>query len=207
MLLFKLFLKAIGKGLSSKYILSRHRREVHKEKVMTETQKKIKKMQEQNKNCKTPPPPPPPTKAPSNSLKSHPSPKSSTTKPPPPPTKAPSNSLKPHPPPKSSTTKPPPKKLSPPPPKKVVQNLKRKGHELYEKEPVDVIRFKKRNKSPGKAKPTAGVKRKAKLNLEEEEEEDENAQLSKRPKRQTRSATLAQTVTRNSNQANWQGGF
>ena len=54
MLLFKLFLKAIGKGLSSKYILSRHRREVHKEKVMTETEKKIKKMQEKNKNCKTP---------------------------------------------------------------------------------------------------------------------------------------------------------
>lgn len=83
--------------------------------------------------------------------------------------------------------------------------MKRKGHELYEKDPVDVIRLKKRNKSPGKAKQTAGKKRKARLNLDEDE--DENAELAKRPKRQTRSTTLAQTVTRNSNQANWQGGF
>ena len=59
-----------GKRLSTKYALTRHRREVHKENVETAAQKKIKKMQMMNQNCKTPPPPPP-TKGPSNLLKPH----------------------------------------------------------------------------------------------------------------------------------------
>ena len=59
-----------GKRLSTKYALNRHRREVHKENVETAAQKKIKKMQMMNQNCKTPPPPPP-TKGPSNLLKPH----------------------------------------------------------------------------------------------------------------------------------------
>ena len=59
-----------GKRLSTKYALNRHRREVHKESVETAAQKKIKKMQMMNQNCKTPPPPPL-TKGPSNLLKPH----------------------------------------------------------------------------------------------------------------------------------------
>ena len=59
-----------GKRLSTKYALNRHRREVHKEIVETPAQKKIKKMQMLNQNCKTPPPPPL-TKGPSNLLKPH----------------------------------------------------------------------------------------------------------------------------------------
>ena len=201
-----------GKRLSTKYALNRHRREVHKENVETAAQKKIKKMQMMNQNCKTPPPPPP-TKGPSNLLKPHRPTKTmkafvkikklSPPHPPPPPTKGPSNLLKPH-----RPTKSPRKKLSPPPPpppKNLKQNLKR-GHDLFEKDREDVISLKKRIKSPGKGKQTAGKKRNRKaafLNLDEEEDEESP----KRTRRQTRSATRDQEDTRNSNQANFQGGF
>ena len=201
-----------GKRLSTKYALTRHRREVHKENVETAAQKKIKKMQMMNQNCKTPPPPPP-TKGPSNLLKPHRPTKTmkafvkikklSPPHPPPPPNKGPSNLLKPH-----RPTKSPRKKLSPPPPpppKNLKQNLKR-GHDLFEKDREDVISLKKRIKSPGKGKQTAGKKRNRKaafLNLDEEEDEESP----KRTRRQTRSATRDQEDTRNSNQANFQGGF
>ena len=201
-----------GKRLSTKYALNRHRREVHKEIVETAAQKKIKKMQMMNQNCKTPPPPPP-TKGPSNLLKPHRPTKTmkafvkikklSPPHPPPPPNKGPSNLLKPH-----RPTKSPRKKLSPPPPpppKNLKQNLKR-GHDLFEKDREDVISLKKRIKSPGKGKQTAGKKRNRKaafLNLDEEEDEESP----KRTRRQTRSATRDQEDTRNSNQANFQGGF
>ena len=200
-----------GKRLSTKYALNRHRREVHKENVETAAQKKIKKMQMMNQNCKTPPPPPP-TKGPSNLLKPHRPTKTmkafvkikklSPPHPPPPPNKGPSNLLKPH-----RPTKSPRKKLSPPPPpppKNLKQNLKR-GHDLFEKDREDVISLKKRIKSPGKGKQTAGKKRnrKAFLNLDEEKDEESP----KRTRRQTRSATRDQEDTRNSNQANFQGGF
>ena len=201
-----------GKRLSTKYALNRHRREVHKENVETAAQKKIKKMQMMNQNCKTPPPPPP-TKGPSNLLKPHRPTKTmkafvkikklSPPHPPPPPNKGPSNLLKPH-----RPTKSPRKKLSPPPPpppKNLKQNLKR-GHDLFEKDREDVISLKKRIKSPGKGKQTAGKKRNRKaafLNLDEEEDEESP----KRTRRQTRSATRDQEDTRNSNQANFQGGF
>ena len=201
-----------GKRLSTKYALNRHRREVHKENVETAAQKKIKKMQMMNQNCKTPPPPPP-TKGPSNLLKPHRPTKTmkafvkikklSPPHPPPPPNKGPSNLLKPH-----RPTKSPRKKLSPPPPpppKNLKQNLKR-GHDLFEKDREDVISLKKRIKSPLKGKQTAGKKRNRKaafLNLDEEEDEESP----KRTRRQTRSATRDQEDTRNSNQANFQGGF
>ena len=201
-----------GKRLSTKYALTRHRREVHKENVETAAQKKIKKMQMMNQNCKTPPPPPP-TKGPSNLLKPHRPTKTmkafvkikklSPPHPPPPPNKGPSNLLKPH-----RPTKSPRKKLSPPPPpppKNLKQNLKR-GHDLFEKDREDVISLKKRIKSPGKGKQTAGKKRNRKaafLNLDEEEDEESP----KRTRRQTRSETRDQEDTRNSNQANFQGGF
>ena len=201
-----------GKRLSTKYALTRHRREVHKENVETAAQKKIKKMQMMNQNCKTPPPPPP-TKGPSNLLKPHRPTKTmkafvkikklSPPHPPPPPNKGPSNLLKPH-----RPTKSPRKKLSPPPPpppKNLKQNLKR-GHDLFEKDREDVISLKKRIKSPLKGKQTAGKKRNRKaafLNLDEEEDEESP----KRTRRQTRSATRDQEDTRNSNQANFQGGF
>ena len=201
-----------GKRLSTKYALNRHRREVHKENVETAAQKKIKKMQMMNQNCKTPPPPPP-TKGPSNLLKPHRPTKTmkafvkikklSPPHPPPPPNKGPSNLLKPH-----RPTKSPRKKLSPPPPpppKNLKQNLKR-GHDLFEKDREDVISLKKRIKSPGKGKQTAGKKRNRKaafLNLDEEEDEESP----KRTRRQTRSETRDQEDTRNSNQANFQGGF
>ena len=201
-----------GKRLSTKYALTRHRREVHKENVETAAQKKIKKMQMMNQNCKTPPPPPP-TKGPSNLLKPHRPTKTmkafvkikklSPPHPPPPPTKGPSNLLKPH-----RPTKSPRKKLSPPPPpppKNLKQNLKR-GHDLFEKDREDVISLKKRIKSPLKGKQTAGKKRNRKaafLNLDEEEDEESP----KRTRRQTRSETRDQEDTRNSNQANFQGGF
>ena len=179
-----------GKRLSTKYALNRHRREVHKENVETAAQKKIKKMQMMNQNCKTPPPPPP-TKGPSNLLKPHRPTKTmkafvkikklSPPHPPPPPNKGPSNLLKPH-----RPTKSPRKKLSPPPPpppKNLKQNLKR-GHDLFEKDREDVISLKKRIKSPGKGKQTAGKKRNRKaafLNLDEEEDEESP----KRTRRQT----------------------
>ena len=201
-----------GKRLSTKYALNRHRREVHKENVETAAQKKIKKMQMMNQNCKTPPPPPP-TKGPSNLLKPHRPTKTmkafvkikklSPPHPPPPPNKGPSNLLKPH-----RPTKSPRKKLSPPPPpppKNLKQNLKR-GHDLFEKDREDVISLKKRIKSPLKGKQTAGKKRNRKaafLNLDEEEDEESP----KRTRRQTRSETRDQEDTRNSNQANFQGGF
>ena len=201
-----------GKRLSTKYALTRHRREVHKENVETAAQKKIKKMQMMNQNCKTPPPPPP-TKGPSNLLKPHRPTKTmkafvkikklSPPHPPPPPNKGPSNLLKPH-----RPTKSPRKKLSPPPPpppKNLKQNLKR-GHDLFEKDREDVISLKKRIKSPLKGKQTAGKKRNRKaafLNLDEEEDEESP----KRTRRQTRSETRDQEDTRNSNQANFQGGF
>ena len=201
-----------GKRLSTKYALNRHRREVHKENVETAAQKKIKKMQMMNQNCKTPPPPPP-TKGPSNLLKPHRPTKTmkafvkikklSPPHPPPPPNKGPSNLLKPH-----RPTKSPRKKLSPPPPpppKNLKQNLKR-GHDLFEKDREDVISLKKRIKSPLKGKQTAGKKRNRKaafLNLDEEEDEESP----KRTRRQTRSAARDQEDTRNSNQANFQGGF
>ena len=201
-----------GKRLSTKYALTRHRREVHKENVETAAQKKIKKMQMMNQNCKTPPPPPL-TKGPSNLLKPHRPTKTmkafvkikklSPPHPPPPPNKGPSNLLKPH-----RPTKSPRKKLSPPPPpppKNLKQNLKR-GHDLFEKDREDVISLKKRIKSPLKGKQTAGKKRNRKaafLNLDEEEDEESP----KRTRRQTRSATRDQEDTRNSNQANFQGGF
>ena len=201
-----------GKRLSTKYALNRHRREVHKESVETAAQKKIKKMQMMNQNCKTPPPPPL-TKGPSNLLKPHRPTKTMKAfvkikklpppHPPPSPTKGPSNLLKPH-----RPTKSPRKKLSPPPPpppKNLNQNLKR-GHDLFEKDREDVISLKKRIKSPGKGKQTAGTKRNRKaafLNLDEEEDEE----FPKRTRRQTRSATRDQEDTRNFNQANFQGGF
>ena len=201
-----------GKRLSTKYALTRHRREVHKEIVETPAQKKIKKMQMMNQNCKTPPPPPL-TKGPSNLLKPHRPTKTMKAfvkikklpppHPPPSPTKGPSNLLKPH-----RPTKSPRKKLSPPPPpppKNLNQNLKR-GHDLFEKDREDVISFKKRIKSPVKGKQTAGKKRNRKaafLNLDEEEDEESP----KRTRRQTRSATRDQEDTRNFNQANFQGGF
>ena len=201
-----------GKRLSTKYALNRHRREVHKESVETAAQKKIKKMQMMNQNCKTPPPPPL-TKGPSNLLKPHRPTKTMKafvkikklppSHPPPSPTKGPSNLLKPH-----RPTKSPRKKLSPPPPpppKNLNQNLKR-GHDLFEKDSEDVISLKKRIKSPGKGKQTAGKKRNRKaafLNLDEEEDEE----FPKRTRRQTRSAARDQEDTRNFNQANFQGGF
>ena len=201
-----------GKRLSTKYALNRHRREVHKESVETAAQKKIKKMQMMNQNCKTPPPPPL-TKGPSNLLKPHRPTKTMKAfvkikklpppHPPPSPTKGPSNLLKPH-----RPTKSPRKKLSPPPPpppKNLNQNLKR-GHDLFEKDREDVISLKKRIKSPGKGKQTAGKKRNRKaafLNLDEEEDEESP----KRTRRQTRSAARDQEDTRNFNQANFQGGF
>ena len=201
-----------GKRLSTKYALNRHRREVHKESVETAAQKKIKKMQMMNQNCKTPPPPPL-TKGPSNLLKPHRPTKTMKAfvkikklpppHPPPSPTKGPSNLLKPH-----RPTKSPRKKLSPPPPpppKNLNQNLKR-GHDLFEKDREDVISLKKRIKSPGKGKQTAGTKRNRKaafLNLDEEEDEESP----KRTRRQTRSAARDQEDTRNFNQANFQGGF
>ena len=201
-----------GKRLSTKYALNRHRREVHKEIVETPAQKKIKKMQMLNQNCKTPPPPPL-TKGPSNLLKPHRPTKTMKAfvkikklpppHPPPSPTKGPSNLLKPH-----RPTKSPRKKLSPPPPpppKNLNQNLKR-GHDLFEKDREDVISLKKRIKSPGKGKQTAGTKRNRKaafLNLDEEEDEESP----KRTRRQTRSAARDQEDTRNFNQANFQGGF
>ena len=180
---------------------------------LDDNDKKIKKMQMKNQNCKIPPPPPPPTKGLSNFLKPHRPTKTmkafvkikklSPPHPPPPPTKGPSNLLKPH-----RPTKSPRKKLSPPPPpppKNLKQNLKR-GHDLFEKDREDVISLKKRIKSPGKGKQTAGKKRNRKaafLNLDEEEDEESP----KRTRRQTRSATRDQEDTRNSNQANFQGGF
>ena len=93
----------------------------------------------------------------------------------------------------------------PPPPKNLKQNLKR-GHDLFEKDREDVISLKKRIKSPLKGKQTAGKKRNRKaafLNLDEEEDEESP----KRTRRQTRSETRDQEDTRNSNQANFQGGF
>ena len=185
---------------------------------LDDNDKKIKKMQMKNHNCKTPPPTPP-TKEPSNFLKPHlptktmkavvkikklllPTPSSKKLFYPSP-TKGPSNLLKPH-----RPTKSPRKKLSPPPPpppKNLKQNLKR-GHDLFEKDREDVISLKKRIKSPGKGKQTAGKKRNRKaafLNLDEEEDEESP----KRTRRQTRSETRDQEDTRNSNQANFQGGF
>ena len=120
-----------GKGLASRYSLNRHRKDVHKQKVMSQTEKRIKRLQEKNKNCKISPP------------------SSLSCKPKTPPT-SPS---------KPSKVKSPPPKL-PLPPKKVVKDLEREGaHELFEKAPEDKIKFKKPNMSPGKAAPTAGVKR------------------------------------------------
>ena len=55
------------------------------------------------------------------------------------PQNAPSKSPKIPPPPK---TKPPPRKLPPPPHKNATKNLKRKAHELFEKAPKDVIKYK-----------------------------------------------------------------
>ena len=195
-----------GKRLSTKYALNRHRREVHKESVETAAQKKIKKMQMMNQNCKTPPPPPL-TKGPSNLLKPHRPTKTMKAfvkikklpppHPPPSPTKGPSNLLKPH-----RPTKSPRKKLSPPP-KNLNQNLKR-GHDLFEKDREDVISLKKRIKSPVKGKQGKKRNRKAAfLNLDEEEDEE----FPKRTRRQTRSAARDQEDTRNFNQANFQGGF
>ena len=85
--------------------------------------------------------------------------------------------------------------------------LKRKVYELFEKEPEDVIKFKKRNISLGKAKQVAGKKRNNPFINSDIEDEDENAELPKRQRRQTRSTTL-QTVTRNSkDNSDWLGGF
>ena len=59
---------------------------------------------------------------------------------------------------------------------------------MFEKAPEDVIRFKKRNISPGKAKQVASKKRNNHFtNSDTEDEETENAELSKRQRRQTRS--------------------
>ena len=84
--------------------------------------------------------------------------------------------------------------------------MKRKGHELYEKAPEDVIKFKRRNISPGKAKQIAGKKRNNLFINNDVDSEDENAELP-RKRRQTRLSTL-QTVTRNSkDNSNFFGGF
>ena len=83
--------------------------------------------------------------------------------------------------------------------------LKRKVYELFEKEPEDVIKFKKRNISLGKAKQVAGKKRNNPFI--DSDTEDENAELPKRQRRQT-STTALQTVTRNSkDNSDWLGGF
>ena len=97
---------------------------------MRKRSKKCKK----NLNCKNTPPPPPSS---ANVA-----------------TKSPNIS----PPPKLPKVKPSPRKL-PPPPKKTTKVLKRKGHELYEKAPEDVIKFKKQNKSLGKPNQVAGKKK------------------------------------------------
>ena len=118
-----------GKDLASRYSLNRHRKDVHKQKVMSQTEKRIKRLQEKNKNCKISPP------------------SSLSCKPKTPPT-SPS---------KPSKVKSPPPKL-PLPPKKVVKDLKKEGaHELFEKAPEDKIKFKKPNMSSGKAATTAGA--------------------------------------------------
>ena len=145
---------------------------------LDDNDKKIKKMQMKNHNCKTPPPPPPP-----------------------PPTKEPSNFLKPHRPTKTMKAVVKIRKLLPPPPKKTTRVLKRKGgHLLFEKAPEDVINFKRRNIkfSPGNVKQVAGVKRK--FNLDESEDENEENAPNPTKRRQTRSST------RNSNDQ-FGGGF
>ena len=76
---------------------------------------------------------------------------------------------------------------------------------MFEKAPEDVIKFKKRNISSGKAKQFAGKKRNNPFI--DSDTEDENAELPKRQRRQT-STTALQTVTRNSkDNSDWLGGF
>ena len=171
-----------GKGLSTYFSLQRHRSKIHKENITSQTDKKIKEMQKKNLNCKTAPSPPPSS---ANVA-----------------TKSPNIP----PPPKSPKVKPPPRKL-PPSPKKTTRVLKRKGHELFEKAPEDIIKFKEHKISLGKAKQIAGKKRNNPFINSDIEDEDENAELPKRQRRQTRSTTL-QTVTRNSkDNSDWLGGF
>ena len=131
------------KGFVSDWTLTRHRRDVHKENVLSASERKklVNAKKSKSKKCI---PPVLPSQA-KSIPKSSPSP---APKPPPPAKKK--RSLK----------------LPPPPPKKVLKSLKRKGHELHEKEPEDLIKFKKQNISkspPPRAKQTVGVKRKKNL--------------------------------------------
>ena len=78
---------------------------------------------------------------------------------------------------------------------------------MFKKVPEDVIKFKKQNVSPGKAKEVAGIKRRY-VFTNADSEDEENSELPKKQRRQIRSATRLQTVTRNSkDNSNWLGGF